>query len=701
MSKLKVRLSLYILVISTWVLISGFAFAQDSGEIVNQTYQDLHNILIMLIKTMSWIWIVIANVAGKLMSNAFVSGSILGLDKYLFQARNIVRIISNLLLAVILFKIWYDVLKDGTTKWLGTKIVKAVVAGIVINLSWFLLGAIVDLSTVMTVWVSSIWNNLIKTSPALKWTIQRQYICIPKTYTVNYKSNDNSIINIPSCLLDADTVNPDALEYYNVYQWNEIINKISPQQDDMSGPLYYFGMSIFRFFDYTDINSTNINSLQSVTIWFVIKFFLMLMFITPLVALMVVNFKRMIMIWIRFALSPFIVIKNIIWRDSWFGFIDKIWEWVWGISDNKRSFFDIWSIIWAIFTPVTVVASLYISIFIIWAFAWQLMPAVTNTSTFNAELDSKISVDGNTITIWEGWSFSLDADFTNTKDYAGWAIWYLIMTLFVTMLLWAVLKVWLSTSDLVSSTWQNIMKKWKETFTQTVTVPTSEWPISLKQLDSHILTTDNISKQVENITGISANKKYYKEKRDNAVKNSAWWEYLWWKWKIDPWVSFNPWYGVEFHTKELDGSKLKLNEDKNNFAQKSYEYFAWLHKAIYDPNKWWTVDTDYSYNFTRNLRSWLEKWWYEYLVDKKIIKKDEYTIEIKDDPNDPNKITWRSINFDALIKDNNRFWALIQKLLDKEVNYTNVNDFNAIVKAIEDDWSKKAKVSNSTYWKKI
>lgn len=688
-----VRLSLFVVILWVWLLVGNFAFAQDPTA-VSETYQDIHNILIMLIKTISWIWILVANIAGKLMSNAFVSGGILWLDKYLFQAWNIVRIIANMLLAVMLFKIWYDVLRTGSAKELSNKIIRTIVAGILINLSWFLLGLIVDLSTVMTVSVSSIWNNIINASPSLKWNMERQYICIPKTYTVNYKQNNSSVESIPSCIITGWVLSPEASEYYNIYQGDEIFDKISPKQDDMSGPLFYFGMSIFRFFDYTDVNSTDTSSLQSITIWFVIKFFLMIMFITPLIALMVVNFKRMIMIWIWFALAPFIVIKNVI-KDSWFGFIDKISEGVWGISDSSRNFFNIWSIIWAIFTPVTVVASLYITMFIVGAFAGQLMPAQTNQSTLNTELDSKISIDGKMITLWEGGSFSLDADFTNTKDFVWWAIWYIFLTLFVTMLLRAVLKVWLSTSDLVSSTWQNIMKKWKDAFTQSVTVPTNAWPVSIDQLDKHILKTDNISKNIENLTGISANKKKYKEGFDASVKNSWVWKYLWREGKIDPSVKFDPWYNTKFNTDLLDGSEIKKSDQKRKFEEKSFNYFQWLHKAIYDPVKWWVVDLSYSRNFEINMRGWLEKWWYEYLVDKKIIdgKKDSYITVRKNDKDEEVK----SINFGAIAKDNNKFGYLVEKLLDKSTKYSNVKDFTDIVDGIV-AWSNKSKFSNNTYW---
>lgn len=703
----KNRLSLFTIIISVLLLISNFAYAQDGKGYIAELQTDIQNVLVLIIKTLSWIWILVANLAWKFMSNAFVSGSIVWLDKYLFQARNIVRIIANFLLMIMLFKIGFDVLKVWSPKGLWTKITKAIIAGLLINVSWFLLGAIVDVSTIMTTAVSSIWNNLVNSSPWLKWNLQRQFICIPKVYHVSYDNKNTNIQKIPWCLTGDNELIPNWSEYYSIYTWDSIINKISPTQDDMSGPLFYYGISIFRFFDYVDINSASIWWYQSITIWFLIKLFLMLMFITPLIALLVINFKRMIMIRIRFATAPFVVLKNIMGKDTWFTFIDNIWEWAGGmISKNSNNFFNIWSIVWAIFTPVTIIASLYISLFIIGAFAWQLMPATNNTTTTDklwselGELGSKISIDGDQITLPNG-SFSLDADFVNTKDFIWGSIWYLLMTLFVVMLLRAIFKVGLSTSELMWDTGTKIMDSGKKTFTQNVTIPTANGPVSLDQLDKKILTMDNMSKNIENITWISADKKRYKDKFDRDVKNSWVGKYLWRAGKIDPGNRFDPGFGKKFNTPMLDGKIVKDTDNKLNFEQRSYEYFKGLHKSIYDPQNGGIVDPSYSYAFVRNMRARLDGWWYEYLVENKVIWKDKYVTETKDDDW---KIISRSVNFDALIKEENKFGLLVKKLLDKWTKYSNSNDaefFRRIVEeAIKASSTENVKFSTTKYGEK-
>ena len=100
---------------------------------------------------------------------------------------------------------------------------------------------------------------------------------------------------IPDCISSADT-NSDYTQ------------KIVPTRQDMSGPLMYFGMGVFKTYEYLDVNTTNSTSSTngtydagSITISFLLKIFLMVMFYTPLVALLIVNFVRMLLIRVWFA----------------------------------------------------------------------------------------------------------------------------------------------------------------------------------------------------------------------------------------------------------------------------------------------------------------------------------------------------------------------------------------------------------------
>jgi hypothetical protein len=63
-----------------------FAHAQDS-EVAQNTFQ----IITDFIKLLSWLWVVPATIAGKLLTNDLVYGSFFYLDRYLWQMRQFMR----------------------------------------------------------------------------------------------------------------------------------------------------------------------------------------------------------------------------------------------------------------------------------------------------------------------------------------------------------------------------------------------------------------------------------------------------------------------------------------------------------------------------------------------------------------------------------------------------------------------------------
>ena len=72
------------------VFASGDA-TQESNKGINQIITALY----VAIDLFSWLWIVVGNLAGKLMTNAFVYGEFMNLDIYLRKIWQIVRTFTN------------------------------------------------------------------------------------------------------------------------------------------------------------------------------------------------------------------------------------------------------------------------------------------------------------------------------------------------------------------------------------------------------------------------------------------------------------------------------------------------------------------------------------------------------------------------------------------------------------------------------
>lgn len=97
------------------------------------------------------IWPALA-LAGFALDNSMVYGSLFGLDAPLFLIWNIIKNIANF---VLWFMVLFEILKNFfTTGESGKKafevIKKALIAGVLIQASWFLMWAIIDISTIAT-----------------------------------------------------------------------------------------------------------------------------------------------------------------------------------------------------------------------------------------------------------------------------------------------------------------------------------------------------------------------------------------------------------------------------------------------------------------------------------------------------------------------------------------------------------------------
>lgn len=135
--------------------------------------------------------------AGFALDNSMVYGSLFGLDAPLFLIWNIIKNIANFILW---FMVLFEILKNFfTTGESGKKafevIKKALIAWVLIQASWFLMGAIIDISTIATYSVGGIPITIL-------WWDDNQCQALANIKTlpvgskVNFKtSSENSSIN--------------------------------------------------------------------------------------------------------------------------------------------------------------------------------------------------------------------------------------------------------------------------------------------------------------------------------------------------------------------------------------------------------------------------------------------------------------------------------------------------------------------------
>ena len=105
----------------------------------------------MLIKIASRARTIPAILAGKLMSNDFIYASGLGLDKTLFTMWNYMKNIANFTLGFILIvKIVKYLFATKDLFSIKKDLPNFLLASILLNMSWFLMGTLIDISNVAT-----------------------------------------------------------------------------------------------------------------------------------------------------------------------------------------------------------------------------------------------------------------------------------------------------------------------------------------------------------------------------------------------------------------------------------------------------------------------------------------------------------------------------------------------------------------------
>ena len=135
-------------------VLPAVVFAQDgSGEHAAEVSEVFSSFLEIL----SWLRVVPAVVAGKLMTNDFVYGEFINLTTILWQLWQAMRVFAYLVLGfVFIGMILRFFIKQEEPSKLGDALKKTFIAGILIQMSWFLLALLIDLSLVLTAAVSAV-----------------------------------------------------------------------------------------------------------------------------------------------------------------------------------------------------------------------------------------------------------------------------------------------------------------------------------------------------------------------------------------------------------------------------------------------------------------------------------------------------------------------------------------------------------------
>ena len=240
--KLKWHLKVLFMVFAIVLVFSWYAFADAASCWNGNTAKDIFvNILYNCLSFLSWWWVLLANLAGKLMTNDMVYGTFLHLDGTLWTFWNVMKNIANFLLWFFLvFAILKNLLSWGSNswdkKWSPFEVVKnTLIAWVLIQMSWFLVWLVLDISTICTAAIGSY--------PA-------QFLTVYDQFQMDVKNTVNSVYN-RKVIVD---YSKDNWNFIRMETWsntvdsgviNELLDTILPSTDSLSWPLIYMNVYIW------------------------------------------------------------------------------------------------------------------------------------------------------------------------------------------------------------------------------------------------------------------------------------------------------------------------------------------------------------------------------------------------------------------------------------------------------------------------
>lgn len=340
------------------------------------------------------------------MTNSFIYGEALHFDVFLWKIWQITRNIANFWLGFIfLYEILKYMLNPSETKTPMSIIKDLLKSGVVIQLSWFAIMVLVDISTVLFALVSSFPSQVIGSdavfSQALNTVIESS--CPDKIISDNAQPQGNVLCKWQKQIIrfmadagwsklknstEAGIINVEMREDGGLTK-DQLFDTLLPSQDSLSWPLMFIGFEIFKTAQLSDYSNVQwISDMEKdfkQIFQIVLHSGMMILYTLSLLVLMVVLIARVLYLWIFIAISPIVVLLNYLIKPK--------------KQLTNDVFRDINKMIKLIFWPVFY--ALYISLMIIMLviFNWALKFNMMNYESPVQITDSQLKFDNDLISV--------------------------------------------------------------------------------------------------------------------------------------------------------------------------------------------------------------------------------------------------------------------------------------------------------------
>ncbi len=436
----RIKILISILTLSVFFLFPVFAWnTSDANNTLISMMQEVF-------KFLSVAWLFLAVIAWKLMTNDFVYWSFLHLDTYLWQLRNITKNLANFVLWFLfifnILKLFFS--KDNIWDFIKKKIWAFLLAGLLIQVSWFLLWTIVDIANVWTIAVSAFPASFIQDNQKTLTDFDKTFDDLKNKYASNDSTSDNvnwsvfGWVNINIKCKDDDWKDIDCPSKTTIWIEN-YLDGVLTKINDLSWPFVYLWFSVFKFFDnsYANNNDLDITSFADFFTTTALNLIIVVFYSIALLLIAIINLIRILVLWVFIWLMPFIILFNVLEKF-------EVWGSKWVLSEFPK-FLDLKNVLTLIFKPILFVAYmgfvLIISNILLWVLInshswnsvdlwwWIILTENENIAQTNSNTDITYN---SKLDMWNLWSFTVNW----LKDWLSW----LIMFLVIIFLLWQLVR---------------------------------------------------------------------------------------------------------------------------------------------------------------------------------------------------------------------------------------------------------------------
>lgn len=421
---MKYSLKLFLLLGCIW-LWQAYSFPVFAAETADSISKSIQEIVAAVLNFLARGWVIPATIAGKLMTNELVYGKAIHMANFMRRVWTIMRQLANYAVGLIfLYQIFKTIVTGEEVSKLKDTLFSVVKATLLINISWFAIAALVDLSIVGVAAVGAIPATVLET----QWDGIKNKFMVPSEFVI---SRDDTK------LLGYDLTKSWTGEF--------ALGDIIPQADNVSGPLFFLGVSVFSMFDIPYIDP-EVTTRSTITLDSLLKLFIIGLFTIPLIILSIVNMMRIFRLWIVIMLSPILALD---------------WAFKLGVGDKAegkgKELFKPSELFALIFQPVVTVAALWLCLILIigihqvvlgWSEQSLADIAKVLCLTVDSAKESTIDCNGASFTkvIWGGF---------------GGLMLHLLLALLASFLLWMIVKLSLNFSSITAG-----VAKWMYDFSE-------------------------------------------------------------------------------------------------------------------------------------------------------------------------------------------------------------------------------------------